>query len=146
MKIPKSDLGFLPIGSKITDLTHCNEHVKAEPVVIPPTWNKVHYYKSLSYGWERAAKELSEAENIFIIGYSLPESDLFFRYLYALGTVGKAPLKKFYVINPDGSNEIENRFNKLLGPGAIQRFKYFPLTFEHGISEISNAIFSSYSL
>jgi hypothetical protein len=37
--------------------------------------------------WRTAAQHLSEAEHIFIIGYSLPETDQFFRYLYGLGTV-----------------------------------------------------------
>jgi hypothetical protein len=31
---------------------------------------------------------------VFVIGYSLPETDSFFRHLYALGSVGKAPLRK----------------------------------------------------
>jgi hypothetical protein len=38
---------------------------------------------------EQAAKELEEAEEIIVIGYSPPVTDLFFRNLVGLGTVGR---------------------------------------------------------
>ena len=104
-----------------------------EPVLVPPTWNKTEHHSALSSVWNRAARELGEAENIFVIGYSLPLSDAFFRYLYALGAVGEATLKRFWVFNPDNSGEVGDRFVKLLGPGARERFDYYEKTFEQAI-------------
>lgn len=71
--------------------------VESEPLIIPPTWNKTeaNYNIGIRKVWNQAAKELSEAENIFIIGYSLPETDYFFKYLFALGTEGKKIIKKY---------------------------------------------------
>lgn len=126
----------LNIGSQLDKFTHCNSEVHKEPVIVPPTWNKTEYHQTLSQVWSRAASELSDAENIFVIGYSLPESDAFFRYLYALGTVGKTPLTRFWVFNPDKLGKTRDRFEKLLGPGAQVRFRYFPVTFETSIGII----------
>jgi hypothetical protein len=81
---------------------------------------------------------LSEAEDIFVVGYSLPETDAFFRYLYALGTANRDKvLRRFWVFNPkEEGGEVDMRFKALLGPGAQQRYKYYAVTFEDSISII----------
>lgn len=127
----------LRIGSKIGQHKHGNHKVLSEPLIAPPTWSKSEYYKVLSPVWSCAAKELSDAENIFVIGYSLPESDSFFRYLYALGTVGTTLVKRFWVFDPDETGDVEKRFKKLLGHGAEQAFRKFTLTFSEAIGEIN---------
>lgn len=124
------------VGSQLSEFQCCNHSFKREPVLVPPTWNKADYHRTLSRVWSRAAKELGEAVNIFVIGYSLPESDSFFRYLYALGSVSDYPLQRFWVFNPDKTGGVEKRFKDLLGPGARDRFQYFPLTFDVAIREI----------
>lgn len=128
-----------PIGSELASFSHGEHPVDPEPVVVPPTWYKSDYYRVLSPVWQRAALELSTAENIFVIGYSLPPSDLFFRYLYALGTVGEAILKRFWVFDPDTSGGVRGRFEQLLGPGSEQRFHSFEKTFDQSIGEIREA-------
>jgi len=130
----------LGIGSHLKSYAHCSKdkNVDEEPVIVPPTWNKTQYHETLSNVWSRAAEELSDAENIFAIGYSLPMSDAFFRYLYALGTVGRTTLKRFWVFNPDRSGQTESRFRELLGPGAQARFRYFPEPFSGSIGIIEN--------
>jgi hypothetical protein len=130
---------LIPIGSQLTKFEHCGTRVDSTPVIIPPTWNKTEYHRTLSKVWSRAAHELSDAENIFVIGYSLPETDLFFHYLYSLGTVGDVPFKRFWVFNPDESGKVENRFSKMLGSGALDRFKYFPINFSEALPEIKKA-------
>lgn len=130
----------IPIGSQLqeyfTNQTDIN--VNLEPVIVPPTWNKADYHHLLSDIWSRAAKELEEAEYIFVLGYSLPETDAFFRLLYGLGTVGKTPLKTFTVYNPDDSGSTEKRFKEMLGPGALARFNYRQLYFDKSINDIQS--------
>ena len=92
----------------------------------------------LSTIWGATARELEDAEYIFIIGYSLPETDAFFRLLYGLGTVGDKPLKKIIVYNPDKSGDIENRFRNMMGSGALARFEYKTLKFDESISDIQS--------
>lgn len=128
----------IPIGSQLQEYysKHTDVTVNAEPVIVPPAWNKADYHQLLSTIWGTTARELEEAEYIFIIGYSLPETDAFFRLLYGLGTVGNTPLKKVIVYNPDESGVTEKRFRDMMGPGALARFEYKPLMFDQSISDI----------
>lgn len=128
----------LPIGSQLVEYFKKFDSldVEIEPVIVPPSWSKADYHSALSDIWAAAAKHLSEAEQIFIIGYSLPETDSFFRHLYALGSVGSAPLRRIAVFNPDNSGATERRFEALLGPGARARYEYHPMTFEDAIWRI----------
>lgn len=68
--------------------------------------------------------------------YSLPETDSFFRHLYALGSVGSSPLRRIAVFNPDTSGATKSRFEALLGPGAKARYEYYPMTFSDAIPHI----------
>ena len=130
----------LPIGSHLVE--YFSKHatptieVEPEPVIVPPSWNKADYHQALSNIWASAASHLAEAESIFIIGYSLPETDSFFRHLYALGSVGKSALRRIVVFNPDTSGEIDKRFRALLGPGSIARYEYHPVTFDRSLGYI----------
>jgi hypothetical protein len=126
----------MPIGSQLREYfgRHAQPpvQVEAEPVIVPPSWNKADYHHALSNVWAAAARHLSEAEHIFIAGYSLPETDSFFRHLFALGSVGKAALRRLVVFNPDQA--VDSRFRSLLGPGALARYEFHPLTFEESIN------------
>jgi NAD-dependent SIR2 family protein deacetylase len=124
----------LALTSQMGKLLHHDQPVHPSPVIVPPTWGKTSQHLNLSQVWNRAARELQSAENIFVIGYSLPPSDAFFKYLYALATVGHARIRRFWVFNPDRS--VEGRFRELLGPAVQSRFKFFADTFEVAISTI----------
>lgn len=128
----------LPIGSQLVEYFRkfASIEVENEPVIVPPSWNKADYHSALSDVWAAAAKHLSEAEQIFIMGYSLPETDSFFRHLYALGSVGSSPLRRIAVFNPDTSGATKSRFEALLGPAAKARYEYYPMTFNDAIPHI----------
>lgn len=128
----------LPIGSQLVEYYEkfTDVRVNPEPVIVPPSWNKADYHQALSKVWAAAAQHLSEAEYIFVIGYSLPETDSFFRHLYALGSVGKSALRKIVVFNPESSGETDQRFRRLLGPGAMARYSYEEETFAVAVSSI----------
>jgi hypothetical protein len=108
------------------------------PVIVPPTWSKAEHHARIEQVWREAARELSEARNIYVIGYSLPATDQFFRYLYAVGSIGDGRLRRFWVFDPE--KEVHARFEALLGPGARGRFKPYEMTFEKAISEISRSV------
>ena len=121
------------ITQNLNHFEHCGKKdSNTGPVIIPPSWNKSDYHKELTHVWSKAADALSKAENIFIIGYSLPETDSFFRQLFALGTASETILKKIWVFNPDRS--VETRFNQLIGSGVKNRFEFFDVEFHEAIN------------
>lgn len=107
------------------------------PVIIPPTWDKSKYRELLSKVWTGAAYNLAEAENIFIIGYSLPLTDNFFRYLYSIGTEGEKAIRRFWVFNPNETN-VKRKYEDFIGTGVKERFEYIPLTFNYATKILSD--------
>jgi hypothetical protein len=108
---------------------HCSKSpVDGEPALVPPSWNKTQYQQYFRRIWRHAARELSEAHDIRVIGYSLPPSDAFFRDLLALGLAGTTRLKSFTVVDPSAG--VAERFQQLLGPDARGRFRHEQMTFE----------------
>ena len=108
--------------------SHCEGAAAPEtPAIVPPSWNKTQYHETFSRVWGRAAAELSEAEEVYIIGYSFPATDPFFRELLALGLAGGARIRLFAVVDPD--EKVADRIEKLLGPDVQGRFLRFGTTF-----------------
>ena len=108
--------------------SHCEGAAPPEtPAIVPPSWNKTQYHTTFSRVWSRAALELSEAEEIYIIGYSFPATDSFFRELLALGLAGGARIRRFAVVDP--KKEVAIRIEALLGPDIQHRFERLGTTF-----------------
>jgi hypothetical protein len=120
---PQSQTFSLHVGSRFFDYLRKNGHadVREAPVIVPPGMYKTEYQNSLARVWKVAARELADAEYIYVAGYSLPATDFFFHNLYALGTVSPTILRRFSVI--DTNPAIESRFRSLLGPAARDRFQ-----------------------
>ena len=140
--IRKSGGVHLPLtaGSKHPD---CSQNdLEPLPYIVPPTWSKQDGHRALSSVWNRAARELAEAENIIVIGYSCPPSDAFFQYLYALGTVGQRSLDRFWVFDPKPKgSEVDLRFKKMLGPGAEDVHEHHPMNFANAL-EVLKKVFA----
>jgi hypothetical protein len=98
-----------------------------QPVIIPPTWNKTASQGNLANVWRQAAQELSDAQEIYVSGYSLIGTDTYFRYLFALGAVGPSRIRRFLVADP--SQEVKVRFRELLGQDASRKLEYQKATF-----------------
>lgn len=127
-RLPNNQM-LIPVSEYFSNLIHaeCGKRVEGSPVIVPPTWNKSGHHPQLQQVWRQAATELSEAKNIVVIGYSLPLTDQFFRFLYGLGTLGDASIRRFLVYDPNPA--IEDRFRQLLGPDVQSRFKFKGATF-----------------
>lgn len=125
---------YLKCGTIIDSFTDPAGHRLQGPVLVPPTLNKGEYQNTISNVWRKASSVLASAENIFIIGYSLPETDTFFRYLYAIGSFSDTRIKRFWVFNPDEA--VESRFRGLIGRGIEDRFRFFKRTFAQSIKII----------
>jgi hypothetical protein len=53
---------------------------------------------------------------------TLPETDTFFKHLFALGVVGSNLINRFWVFDPDSG--VEERFRAFLGKAATARFQF----------------------
>jgi hypothetical protein len=113
-------------------------YIGGTPVIVPPTWAKSDYYQTVSRVWRRAADELKTAENIYVLGYSMPPTDEFFRLLFALGSAGATRLKRFWVFDPNATVEV--RFRGLLGQAAVARFEFFPEIFSQGLQKLTRRL------
>lgn len=122
------------IGSWVPAFKHTCGHILElkMPAIVPPTWEKAEYNVGFENMWAHAANHLSEAENIVVIGYSLPSTDQFFPILYALGTVSRTVLKRFWIVNPSAL-EIRERFEGILGEAARQKLRSLPWPFAGAI-------------
>jgi hypothetical protein len=90
--------------------------------------------------WAHAAKQLAEAENIIVIGYSLPSSDQFFPMLYALGTVSRTIIKRFWLFDPDPQGSVERQFNTILGTATKQKFIRHRLPFSDAFRKLEEFV------
>lgn len=108
---------------------HCADNERcSEPALVPPTWNKTQVHWNFARLWKRAAKELREAERIWVIGYSVPLSDAFFHDFLALSLAAPTGLRLIAAVNPD--TEAAQRLRGRLGPLASQRFSHIAQRFE----------------
>ena len=77
--------------------------------VVPPTWSKG-LSESILSEWQRGFEMLRNANQLRIIGYSLPETDAYIRYLLKAASLKTFNLKKIDIIclDPDGS--VQDRY------------------------------------
>lgn len=105
--------------------------VDKEPLIVPPTAVKTGFYgnKILTAQWNRARKALNSAEELHILGYSAPESDLMVRSLIGTEFHGR----KLVFVNPD--NSAANRVCEFMDPGSLPEIVPF-----NGIDEYVNSL------
>lgn len=92
--------------------------------IVPPTWNKV-ANQDVEPAWKLAYRLLAEANQIRFLGYSLPQSDTYVRYLLASAALESPHLKKIDVIClDDPEHAVGRRFQSLIS--------YYRLRFHSG--------------
>jgi SIR2-like domain len=69
------------------------------PQIIPPTWKK-DSRGAFNEIWEGSLTALSNATRVVIIGFSMPPTDLHFKYLLAAGLKENYSLREIVFVNP----------------------------------------------
>jgi hypothetical protein len=90
---------------------------KITPRLVPPTWSK-DIDRHLAAPWTAAINELSKATRIVVIGFSMPETDLHFRYLLAAGLQNNAWLRSITFVNLN-DERVEATARRVLRPSYI---------------------------
>lgn len=114
----------------------CDERGVLRPVIVPPTWAKSPSESRVGPVWRRAVEVLSEATQVFIIGYSLPATDTVFSYLMALGLQHNRGLRRVVVANPD--EETKARYEEVFSRDLARRdsLAFWPVSFHDFIWRI----------
>jgi hypothetical protein len=91
------------------------------PELIPPTWKKVGS-SQLDSVWEQAVRSLTSANRLIVIGFSMPPTDMHFKYLLAAGFQENTALTKVIFLDPD-AQKIEAKGKELFQDKDIQSGK-----------------------
>jgi len=112
-------------ATKLTTGDHecriCGKSTEREPLIIPPTWSKQVADSPLVPVWKRAVREVTQANQLVIIEYSLPATDTFLQYLMALGACHNEALQRVVVVNNDGSDAFRSRYRQLFSRSLSER-------------------------
>jgi hypothetical protein len=100
------------------------------PELLPPTWKKV-IQTQLGDVWEEAIQRLSTATRVIIIGFSMPPTDMHFKYLLAAGFQTNISLRNIIFVKPNAENDLKDRVKKLLRGSDIDsgRIEFESATF-----------------
>ncbi len=72
------------------------------PLIVPPVRNKQYnrYGKIFSILWSRAEAEISRCKELYIIGYSFPDTDIVSRSLFDKALRANTVLQRVVIVNP----------------------------------------------
>jgi len=136
--VPKYQSRFINIDSieMLEEEIQWGDRMRPAPFIVPPTWNKADHQRQLLKVWEAVTDSLSRATNIFVSGYSLPHTDMFFRSFCALSMMSRALVDKFIVFDP---NPMQDNWRNLCGAAIKerQRFEHRQLTFAEAILSLA---------
>jgi hypothetical protein len=101
------------IDNPRNQIRYAKLHGSINNEIIPPTWNKGLNSKILS-DWKVAYKALSEANQIRILGYSLPITDTYFRYMLRATTIDAPHLRWIDVICKDDHGSVKKSYDDFI--------------------------------
>ena len=87
--------------------------------IIPPTWNKGVNKQEILSAWQLAYNSLIDANHLRIIGYSLPTTDTYIKYLLKSAVMKAQHLKSIDIICLDSDGSVKERYENFI------TFKYY---------------------
>ena len=130
----------------------------ADPYILPPIFNKLTTSTPREM-WKVALQRLRETKNIIVIGYSLPETDIYMQYFLKTAVGPNIDLNKVYVFNPvlfeggEGAQGMVDRYLSCFAAQMKNRIVFHPArldpvhattstiregTFEHFVNTIGD--------
>lgn len=86
------------------------------PEIVPPTWNKA-IADRLAEVWFEAIDKLTTATKVVVIGFSIPRTDMHFKYLLAAGMKDNLSLREIVFVDP--SESLPERVREVLASREI---------------------------
>ena len=95
---------------------YSNEYYYAQPLIVPPTYQKEYDNKYLNQIWKRAGEELEKASKIFFIGYSMPDSDIHIKHLMLCSLYRKKDRPEIVVVgSTNEKSQLYNNYRRIFG-------------------------------
>lgn len=103
-----------------------SDTVKAglKPYIIPPVMDKNAFYNHIAirFLWQSAEQLLKEANEIYIVGFSFPPTDISVRFLF------KSALRnsqaKIFIINSDKMGKLKKRYEEIFKENCVTDYTY----------------------
>ena len=103
---------------------HClKDECALNCVIEPPSYFKKYKNLYIQNIWKKSYDILSGTDKITFVGYSMPEADIWFKYLLKKSCYNKE--KQIIVINPEPEEHLKPIYERLLGT-----VKYYPVKFK----------------
>lgn len=86
-----------------------------KPYIIPPVLDKSSFYNHIAIHdlWQQAEELLKKADEIYIIGFSFPQTDVAVKYLFQSSLRESKP--HIYVINTKSKRKLTSNYSKAFG-------------------------------
>jgi len=108
------------------------------PYIVPPVLEKNAFYNHivLKFLWQEAHKLVEQADEIYIIGFSFPQTDLPVRFLFQSALDMNVKIPKIYIVNTGSQEDLSLNYNlvfskyknvdyRLCGENAFSKFVQF---------------------
>ena len=94
------------------------------PLIIPPVLDKVSYYKhnTLKTMWNEAKNSLLVAEKVYVIGYSIPETDLTVKFMLQKYIPKDCSVFIVNYVETDKKNEEIDRMKRFFGDNIVTKY------------------------
>ncbi len=131
--------GSVNFPDKKNDNSKINIAIPAEnPLIMPPIFNKMQN-SQVNEIWKVALEKLRKAINICIVGYSMPETDIYMKYFLKSALGPNIDLNQIFVFNPvfnennECSLQMKRRYEDCFSPQLHERIIYNPARYNEKI-------------
>lgn len=103
-----------------------------EPFILPPVFNKLSGDGPAPM-WRAALERLRSARNIVIVGYSLPQTDIYMQYFLKAAIGPNRDLNRIVVFDPvlftngEGRADMQRRYETCFAPQLRRRIDFAPV-------------------
>lgn len=122
-----AEIGHSVANDKVLSVHHGNISQPNDWWMVPPSVIKPQMVSVLEEQWRGAATAISQADALWFIGYSFPESDSFMRFFLASSLADNVGLTQIVVIDPDKA--VKARCRTIFRSARLnERFVFLPFS------------------
>ncbi len=102
----------LELSASVAETPACQCGTPMLPMLVPPSWDKSIQAPALKRIWEEAFAHLKISRRWVFVGTSLPPTDQYLKYLFALALRHNVRLRNVIIVDPGDGANIKRLFEK----------------------------------